>query len=71
MPKAAEYVHYNNGSSLEFALVTGANAEDGHTLNLLVADVNGAWQVEANVPHREPEDYDAGGGGGRTWCEPA
>lgn len=71
MPADAKYVHFNNGKDLEFALVTGSDPEDGHTLNLISFDPdNGVPQHRKSVPHREPGDYGPEGGGD-TWCEPA
>ena len=71
MPKTAEYVHFNNGSDLEFALVTKVSAEDSNTLDLLSFDAStGAPQNHKGVPRREPADYGPEGGG-ETWCEAA
>lgn len=71
MPKAAEYVHFNNGSALEFALVVGTSSEDASTLDLISFDPHNAVPQHRNgVPRREPADYGPEGGGD-TWCEPA
>ena len=69
MPRAAEAVHFNNGTELEFALVIGSDPGDGNKLNLISFDPHtAAPQHRPGVGRREPADYGPEGGGD-TWCE--
>lgn len=59
-------VKFNDGNNEDvFALVVGDPG--GHKLHLYVIPGNGPAYRENDVPHREKDDYPAGGGGGRTW----
>ena len=60
-----EYVGDGEKASKALAF---AEPTEGRTLRLLVIDDDtGATSWVASVPHREPSDYAAGGGGGHTW----
>ncbi len=64
MPKAAEYVHFNNGTRKVYALVIGSDPADGNTLDLWSEE----GSIHRGVPRREPADYGPEGGGD-TWSE--
>lgn len=58
-------VVFNGGAGKEkqLAFVVGGT---GETKNLVVLGDEGVSH-ENSVPRRDPSDYAAGGGGGRTW----
>jgi hypothetical protein len=65
MPKNAEYVLFNDGTDENrYALVVRDHGSG--TYDLAIAGETG---IKTSVPHREPSDYAAGGGGGYTWHE--
>jgi hypothetical protein len=67
MANTAEYVFYNDGEDENvYALVTKDNGDD--SLNLYLIPASGQPSTVNAVPRREPEDYDAAGGG-HTWHE--
>jgi hypothetical protein len=67
MSKYGAAVVYNGGQGKEHQLAIVRNAQ-GDTADLVVYDADtGQWSSENDVPRRDPADYGAGGGGGRTW----
>lgn len=65
MSKFGDAVIYNGGTGKERQLAL-VRASHGDTADLVVFTEDGT-QFENGVPRRDPSDYAAGGGGGRTW----
>lgn len=60
---ATQHVWFNDGQTDQYALVK--HDHGGGNLDLIVFTEPGV-EVKNGVPHREPADYDAHGGGD-TW----